>query len=309
MKYTFLIVSIFITTFVCGQNAVISFKENLLVKSNISTQSESFSVQDNGQSVIVNANNTYRLQVAANYKFLGLKVGFSPSSRNSNFKSKFINPQLNIFIKQWIQSFEYRKVKGFYQDNHADVLAQFPNLKTTSWIGTTSYVLNDNFSLKHLTHLTEWQRETAGSLVPTLKYGFNRLSNTIENQKIAENSFDIAIAPAYYYTWAFKEHWFISSSIAPALGVRFTTEKIDQIATTKNTFITRALDFTLQFGYTSETISAGASFNFDSNAVNKKLTQSVVTDKSYASLYFGYRFIAPKFLKRTAKSIEDRFNL
>jgi len=295
-------------TVVVGQNSVLSFRENLLVKSNINTQNESFSLQNNNQSILVNANNTYRLEVGANYKFLGLKIGFSPSSRSSDFKSKFLNSQLNIFLKQWIQSFEYRKVQGFYQDNNAQLLAQFPDLKTTSWLGTTSYVLNNNFSLKHLTHLNEWQRETAGSFVPTLKYGFNRLSNSIAYQKVAENSFDVSFAPAYYYTWAFKEHWFISSSIAPALGVRFTTEKLNNI-TNKDTFISRALDLTLQFGYTSETISAGASFNFDSNAINKDLTQSMVNDKSYASLYFGYRFTPPNFLKRTVEQIESTFGL
>ncbi|QCE39968.1 DUF4421 family protein [Psychroserpens sp. NJDZ02] len=308
MKYTLLLLSVFFSTHANSQNSVLSFREKLLLKSNINTQSESFSIQDNDQSVLVNANNTYRLEVAANYKFLGLKIGFSPSSRNSNFKSKFLNYQLNVFVKQWIQSIEYRKVQGFYQENNAELLTQFPKLKTTSWIGTTSYVLNNNFSLKHLTHLNEWQRETAGSFVPTLKYGFNRLSNIIDNQKVVENSFDISIAPAYYYTWAFKEHWFISSSIAPAVGLRFTTEKFNE-TTSKDIFVSRALDLTLQFGYTSETISAGASFNFDSNAINKDIAQSVVTDKSYASLYFGYRFEPPNFLKRTAQTIEDQLGL
>jgi hypothetical protein len=308
MRYWLVVLILFLCTIVVGQNTVLSFRENLLLKSNINTQNESFSIQNNNQSILVNANNTYRLEVGANYKFLGLKIGFSPSSRSSDFKSKFLNSQLNIFIKQWIQSFEYRKVKGFYQENNAQLLAQFPDLKTTSWLGTTSYVLNDNFSLKHLTHLNEWQRETAGSFVPTLKYGFNRLSNIIDYQKVAENSFDLSFAPAYYYTWAFKDHWFISSSIAPAVGVRFTTEKLNT-AIYKDSFISRALDLTLQFGYTSETISAGASFNFDSNAINKDLTQSMVNDKSYASLYFGYRFTPPNFLKRTVEQIESTIGL
>lgn len=308
MKNCLVVFILLSCTVLVGQNSVLSFRENLLVKSNINTQNESFSIQNNNQSILVNANNTYRLEVGANYKFLGLKIGFSPSSRSSDFKSKFLNSQLNIFLKQWIQSFEYRKVQGFYQDNNAQLLAQFPDLKTTSWLGTTSYVLNNNFSLKHLTHLNEWQRETAGSFVPTLKYGFNRLSNSIDYQKVAENSFDVSFAPAYYYTWAFKEHWFISSSIAPALGVRFTTEKLNNI-TNKDTFISRALDLTLQFGYTSETISAGASFNFDSNAINKDLTQSMVNDKSYASLYFGYRFTPPNFLRRTVEQIESTLGL
>ena len=308
MKNCLVVFILLSCTVLVGQNSVLSFRENLLVKSNINTQNESFSIQNNNQSILVNANNTYRLEVGANYKFLGLKIGFSPSSRSSDFKSKFLNSQLNIFLKQWIQSFEYHKVQGFYQDNNAQLLAQFPDLKTTSWLGTTSYVLNNNFSLKHLTHLNEWQRETAGSFVPTLKYGFNRLSNSIDYQKVAENSFDVSFAPAYYYTWAFKEHWFISSSIAPALGVRFTTEKLNNI-TNKDTFISRALDLTLQFGYTSETISAGASFNFDSNAINKDLTQSMVNDKSYASVYFGYRFTPPNFLKRTVEQIESTLGL
>ncbi|AXO81709.1 DUF4421 domain-containing protein [Olleya aquimaris] len=297
-----------LSTITYGQNSVISFKEKLLLKSNINTQTESFSVQDNGQSILVNANNTYRLEVGANYKFLGLKIGFSPSNKSSGLKSKFLNPQLNIFIKQWIQSFEYRKVQGFYQETNAQELAEFPDLKTTSWTGTTSYVLNHDFSLKHLTHLTEWQRVTAGSFTPTLHYGFNRLSNNIDAQKVVENSFDLSIAPAYYYTWAFKKYWFISSSIAPAIGVRFTTEKSND-NTQKDTFITRSLDLTFQFGYTSGTISAGARFNFDNNAVNKDLKQSMVNDKSYASLYFGYRFNPPKFLKQTVSNIEDRLGL
>lgn len=308
IRTLFLIFGLLFVNLVYSQNSVLSFREHLLLKSNINTQSESFSIQNNNQSILVNANNTYRIEVAANYKFLGLKIGFSPSSQDSDFKSKFLNYQLNVFLKQWIQSLEYRKVQGFYQENNATLLAQFPNLKTTSWMGTTSYVLNDNFSLKHLTHLNEWQRETAGSFVPTLTYGFNRLSNTINNQKVAENSVDLSVAPAYYYTWAFKNHWFISSSISPALGLRFTTEKLSE-STNKDTFVTRALGLTLQFGYTSETISAGASFNFDSNAINKDLTQSMINDKSYASLYFGYRFTPPKFLKQTVEKIENRLGI
>lgn len=308
MKYFLLVFTIFFMSNSYSQNSILSFREKLLVKSNINTQNESFSIQNNDQSVLVNANNTYRLEVAANYKFLGFKVGFSPSSRDSDFKSTFLNYQLNLFLDQWIQSFEYRKVQGFYQDNNVYLLAQFPNLKTTSWIGTISYVLNTDFSLKHLTHLTEWQRETAGSFVPTLTYGFNRLSNTIDNQKIIENSFLIAIAPAYYYTWAFHDHWFISSSISPALGLRFSNEKVSAISN-KNTFVTRALDLTLQFGYTSETISAGASFNFDSNAINKDNKQSMVNDKSYASIYFGYRFNPPNFLKQTVENIENSIGI
>jgi hypothetical protein len=80
-----IIFSSFFIVFICYANAqdfnsIVSFKDNMLVKFNVNTQNESFSIQDsNEDNFTVTADNVYRLQVSANYKFLGLSIGFSPS--------------------------------------------------------------------------------------------------------------------------------------------------------------------------------------------------------------------------------------
>ncbi len=310
MKFFSIIFSLLIFNILQSQefDSVVSFSDDLLVKVNVNTQNESFSIQDDSEeNFTIGANNVYRLEVSANYKFLGLSIGFSPGNGNSNFKSSFLDYQLRLFLGQWIQNFQYRKVQGFYEESVIlnEESLQFPHLKTTNWNGATSYVLNPRLSLKHLLYLTEWQRESAGSLIPTLKYGYNKLSGQFGDEKLFQNNFDIALVSSYYYTWVVKRNWFISPSLSPALGVRFSSDESDE----KDTFVTKALNFSLQFGYTNDRISAGASFSFDSNSVSEDVRENVINDKSYASIYFGYRFNPPRYLKEKVEWINRKIGL
>ena len=310
MKHTFLIVILLLVTTSHGQD-IISFSNKMLVKVDFNKQSESFLITNEGdRSFIAEANNVYKLKFSANYSFFGLSVNFSPSSARGSNQSKFRNIQLRLFLKQWLHTLEYRKVQGFYQEstNLNTTLAALPHLKTTSWTGSTSYTLNDAFSLKHLVALNEWQRTSAGSLVPTLNYGFNRLSDYNEAGKYIQNNYDISISPSYYYTRTIHTNYFVTGGIAPALGVRFSEEKKAN-STESFSFLTKALNFKLQFGYTSVHISTGAIFNFDSTEASKATARNFVNDKSYASLYFGYRFDPPAFLKRSSKWVKEQIDL
>jgi hypothetical protein len=294
-----------------GGSDIVSFADKLLLRANINTQSESFSIIDNEENYTIEALNSFRLQLSANYKFVGFSIGFSPKSKNSDYKSKFFESQLQFFIKkQWIQTFNYSKVEGFYFENvqTLDIEAQFPNLKSTSWTGQTAYVYNKNYSLKHLSHQNEWQQYSSGSFVPSLKYGLNRISDTVDNEKYIQNNFDITLAPAYYYTWCLQENWFVSPNVSPALGIRFSKDKT---ATTEvsSTYFTKALSVGLQFGYTSNKISAGATFNFNSNSINGSTTRELTNDKNYANLYFAYRIDPPAFLERAVTKISDKLGI
>jgi len=311
MKNTCLILFLFLFSNLYSQD-VISFKDQLLFKIELSKQTESFLINtENTSPFIVEANNVYKMKFTANYKFLGLSLGISPSNGLGNNKSKFRNIQLRLFPNQWFQTIEYKRVQGFFQDQipNSATVDQFPHLKTTNWTGSTAYVFNKDFSLKHLVALNEWQQTSAGSFIPTLNYGFNRLSDFVEDGKYIQNNFDIAITPNYFYTWIIRDHWFVSGNIAPSLGVRFSKEKTSDIET-KDSFLTTSLNFNLQFGYTNDVISAGAKFSFDTNDTREEsITRNFVNDKSYASLYFGYRFEPPNFIRKTADWIEDKVGL
>ena len=289
---------------------ITTFKNYLVFKTNISTQNESFSILDGDENFSIEALNAFKLQLAANYRFLGLSFSFSPVGKNSEFESKFIETKIRFFIKKWIQSVEYRRVQGFYEENVSTdaVTLQFPHLKTTSYIGETSYVFNDDFSLKHLTDQNEWQHESAGSFIPAIRYGYNRISDYIVDGKLVVNSYDIKLAPSYYYTWCLKNNWFISPNATPTLGVRFSKETfLDQKQS--EVFLTKGLNLGIQYGYTSERISTGAIFNFEANSINNNAQRSLEIDRNYVNLYFTYRFDAPRFLEEAVNKVYKKLGL
>lgn len=279
---------------------VTSFKHKIMLKANINTQTESYSIQNNDtENFSLAANTIFKFTASANYEFLGLSIGFSPKDRNLPYKSSFQDITLRLFLKQWIQNIQYRRVRGFYREGEILVGEQdeFPDFKTTSWNGATAFVMNPNFSLKHVLFNTEWQRKSAGSLIPTLRYGYQRISDRVDGNKEAQNIYSISIASDYYYTWVIENNWFVTPSLSPAIGLRYTEYSLADI-TEQNTLLTTALNLGLYFGYTSENIVAGANFNFDSKASNAKTKTNIISDRSYAKLYFGYRFNAPKALEK-----------
>ncbi|WP_081979211.1 DUF4421 family protein [Lacinutrix jangbogonensis] len=287
---------------------ITSFKHKIMLKANINTQTQSYSIQKNDtENFSLSANNNFKFILSANYEFLGLSIAFSPKARNLPYKTAFQDIQVRLFLKQWIQNFQYRRVRGFYRDGELleGVQNEFPNFKTISWNGATSYVINPNFSLKHVLFNTEWQRKSAGSLIPTLRYGYQRISDYVDNEKEVQNFYNISIASDYYHTWVLEKNWFVTPSISPAIGLRFTNSVLGE-NNTQDTLFTTSLNLGLYFGYTSSNIVAGANFNFDSKASNAKTKTNIISDRSYAKLYFGYRFNAPNSLKKKANWIKNK---
>ncbi|WP_290699727.1 DUF4421 family protein [Lacinutrix sp.] len=287
---------------------ITSFKHKIMLKANINTQTESYSIQNNDtENFNLTANNNFKFTASANYEFLGLSIGFSPKARNLPYKTAFQDITLRLFLKQWIQSFQYRRVRGFFRDGEIleATQSEFPDFKTISWNGATSYVMNPNFSLKHVLFNTEWQRKSVGSFIPTLRYGYQRISDRIEGDKEAQNIYSISIASDYYYTWVIENNWFVTPTVSPAIGLRYTVYSLAEISE-QNTLFTTALNLGLYFGYTSPEFVAGAVFNFDSNATNSKNRTNIISDRSYAKLYFGYRFNASSGLKKRVKWLKNK---
>ena len=120
-----------------------------------------------------------------------------------------------------------------------------------------------------------------------------------------QNFYNISIASEYYYTWVIENNWFVTPAISPAIGLRFSDYNLNEVSE-QNTLFTTALNLGLYFGYTSENIVAGANFNFDSKASNAKTKTNIVSDRSYAKLYFGYRFNAPSALEKRMKWLKNK---
>ncbi len=300
--------------------AIISYGDKLIVKFNVDTRTDTYFVNDatTNTNTVVTPNASLRIALSLDYEFIGLSIGFSPKFLPGNDdddlkgKSSFTDYSFRFFVGNWTQGLSYSNIQGYFVENTQDFIQswrrnrdpylQFPNLKTIRWGGATSYIFNDRFSLRNVVYQTEWQRKSAGSFVPKLEYHFNRLSNTTDGLKSAENAFDILLAPSYYYTCVLHKNWFASGFIAPAIGARFSKSEEDQEngikVIEKNQHIVQALNTGLQLGFSSQKVIFGVQLNADANWYNANKTTNIVDDQFYAKLYIGYRFNAPKAVRK-----------
>ena len=123
----------------------------------------SFEYETEDYTYSIEPNTNLRMAININYRFISLKVGFSPkflAGEDSELKgtTKIFRLSLNIFMKDWLQNFDYNQVKGYYIQGLTDPVAGIipsdseytilPDLKTLSITGTTSYRFNENYSFK-----------------------------------------------------------------------------------------------------------------------------------------------------------------
>ena len=67
----------------------------------------------------IEPNNRLRMAVAFNYRFFSLRVGFSPqflAGKDDDLKgkTKIFRLSLNLFLKDWMQPFDFNQVKQFH---------------------------------------------------------------------------------------------------------------------------------------------------------------------------------------------------
>ena len=307
--------------------AIISFVDKIIIKANVDTQTDRYKVKTEDETDFqLSANNRYRLFLSLDYEFIGFSIGISPKllpgngDDNLRGESSFTDVAFRFFLKSWTQELKYKQVAGYYVENTGayipgwqegtDPYLQFNDLKTTFVGGSTSYVLNPEFSLRNVVYNTEWQRKSAGSFIPTLRYGISRIEATLEDGASSEDSYDIQFSPDYYYTFVLHENWFVAPFISPGVGVRFSTERQEGTGViAKNTYWPLSLDGGLQVGYSSERIIFGVVANFETSWYREDERTNIENDQFFAKLYFGYRFEAPKIVKKPFNWLNQQLGL
>jgi hypothetical protein len=311
-------------------SSIISFTDKIIIKSNFVDNTYAFYVKDktNNQTTKLTPNSEMNLLLSLDYEFIGLSIGFSPKFLPGNDddslkgKSYYTDFNFRFLIGKWAQRMLYNKVKGYYIENTQDFnlnwnkgrdpYLQLPNLTYIRWGGSTSYLVNPNFSIRNVTYQTEWQTKSAGSFLPGLFYSYNTIKNNVENIEYVENIFDLQIEASYYYTLVIHKNWFISSSLAPSLGVLFSnyTESSNGISFNKKTqHLIKTLDGELQLGYGSRKVVFGASVNVEINWFNEDKITHVIEDKIHAKIYLGYRFGSPKIVQKPFKWVNKKMGI
>lgn len=301
------------------------YPEKILIRTNLSTQTDAQTLEDKkGDNLNLETNNSYKLFLSVDYKFIGFSYGFYPQFIGGNNdeeekgKSKFSEYNLRFFLGKWLQTVDYSKIKGYYVGNTQDFLPgwesgdayiQFPDLKIVKYGMSTSYIFNSNFSLKSITSFTEWQKESAGSFIPTLIYDYKRISleTLVLNSKQSE--YDISLGAGYFYNFIIHKRFYIAPNLTAAFGAKFINSKTDEFGIQKeeqNNYFLTSFNSGLKMGYNSDRILFGLSLNFDTSFYNESKYQIVSNDGSFGLLYFGYRFDAPKFISKTVNKINDK---
>jgi hypothetical protein len=306
----------------------VSYPDKIMIRTNFSTQTDAQILEDKkGDNLYLETNNNYKLFLSVDYKFIGFSYGFYPkfiggnNDEDEKGKSKFSEYNFRFFLGKWIQTVDYSKIKGYYVENTIDFVPnweegknpylQFPDLKIVKYGMSTSYVFNPKFSLKTVTSFTEWQKESAGSFIPTLIYDYKKLSFSTDLLSSSQNEYDISLGAGYFYNFIIHNKFYIAPNLTTSIGVKFTDTETEEagLQTKENkNYFTTSLIGGIKMGYNSERILFGASLNFDSMAYNESQNQVVSNEKVYGLLYFGYRFDAPKFISKPINKINDKFN-
>ncbi|MGB5981001.1 MAG: DUF4421 family protein [Nonlabens sp.] len=293
-----------------------SFVDKIIVKANMDTEIDryNFSAGTEDRLNLV-TNNQYRFYLSLDYEFIGASVGFAPKflpdNNDDDLKgaSELSDIQFRFFLGNWTQELEYKRLKGFYVENTEDFLAnwqrnvdpyiQLPDFQSHYYGGSTAYVLNPKFSLRNVVYNTEWQLKSAGSFVPTLEYGYTRLTVPINDVEEFENNFDLALSPAYYHTFVLNRSWFAALSAGPSAGIRFTNNgAVNSSTRERNTYFPLGFKTVAQLGYSSKKIIFGANFNFAYQHLSEENSSSLENSITYFKIYFGYRFNAPEFIAK-----------
>lgn len=335
-SYLILLVIFLSFTPIVGQNKsqkdtvnFIYYPDKIMIRANLSTQTDSYLLNNKkGSNLNLETNNSYKLFLNIDYKFIGFSYGFYPKffgdnkDENLKGKSSFSDYNFRFFLGRWLQTVQYSKTKGFYVSNMSDFspdwvegkdpYLQFPDFKTIQFGMSTSYIFNPKFSLKSITSLTEWQKKSAGSFVPSLAYSYNTIKSKISNYDGKQKEFDVRLAAGYYYNFIIWERFYIAPNLSPSIGVKFLKDKgIDSGVTTieKNAYFTRNLDGGIKIGYNSDRILCGASLNFSTSSYNEDKSTAISNDKVYGLLYFGYRFDAPDFVRKPIEKIDGKIKM
>jgi hypothetical protein len=290
---------------------------------------ERFEVSGSGFHYKIQPNFTLKTKFFFSYRFLTLAFAVAPrfipgnGDNDLKGKTKSFTINLNLITKHWVQDLQYNHMAGFYLANTSDYESpgweegkdpyiQFPDLRVHDFRGATSYKFNSNFSLKAVRTQAEVQKKSAGSFMPSLIYSYYRINNetnsTDQNSSQKSDNFEMMAAIWYMHTFVVKK-WYFSVGIAPAFGFGHTKLNTrigsDHFLSYYNEPVIR-INEQAGFGFNSKRFFAGfvfiASQTRESQGSNPIKQNNMFTT---FQLFAGYRFNAPKFLRKTFNWAEN----
>jgi len=311
---------------------IIDQKKRFNVKLEVSNDVSTFNIVNDDLELNLKPNLNLRYAMVFSYKFLSVRIGIRPKVSDEQQEKKggsdTFRLRLQLLFDNWNHVLQYNIDKGYYVSNTSDFIdtdtkirLQFPEMSSNVLYGNSSYRFNKNYSMRAFQSQTEIQVKSAGSFMPGINYTFYRISglNVIKDENGDRNYRDfyneykglnLALSAGYYYTYVLKKFWFINAYGVPGAGVDFYTTQINSPeGSTKRSFNKAffALNYGFGGGYNGDKIFFGAEIK--NRLTNEKLTSGkvrITPTQNHFSVYFGYRFKAPKTISKPVDIIEEK---
>ena len=311
---------------------IIDHKKRLNVKLEVSNDVASYNIVDDDIELELRPNLNLRYGVVFSYKFLSVRLGIRPKisddEKEKKGNSDTFRLRVQLLFDNWNHALEYNIYKGYYVRNTTDFIdsdsgirLQFPQMSSNVFFGTSSYKLNKNYSMRAVQSQTEIQSKSAGSFMPGIGYNFYSLTGTkvikdLNGDRIDRDyyneyqGFNMSLLAGYYYTFVFKKNYFVNAYGVPSAGMDFYTVKSTSpegtVKESLNDFYL-ALNYGFGGGYNGDKIFFGAEFKY--RLTNEKLNSNTIRitpSQNHFSVYFGYRFKAPKTISKPVDMIEEK---
>lgn len=264
-----------------------------------------FSDRDSGLKFEMEPNKQNKIGGNVSYSFITLGYSFAPdflAENKDNEDSKLFNISLRMFPGKWMQFLEIYKEKGFYETDNFNIY--LPETNSLKIGGSTSYILNDNFSFRAISNQDEKQVKSAGSFIPGISYYYSKFNVVGESAegRVDEDfhSVDLAFVPSYYYNFIPVEDLMLSAGVGAGIGLNYSKsddEKLTSLLTEWNAAATVTYDL--------DDFYLGSQFRYQVLKHNTDRSTYTEDNIPYFQFFVGYRFNAPS---KWIKAKEDLLN-
>ncbi len=306
----------------------------LNIKLDVTNEQINYFMPYEGNKAELRSNLTVSYGIVFSYRFLSVRFGVRPKLSESELENKGKTDRFRLRVKllfdKWTHRLEYNYTRGFYIENtgefeneieNPNFKIQFPNLTTNIFSGSSHYKFNDNYSVKAIESNTEIQLKSAGTFLAGINYSIYNLKGTdivkLENQVINSRNpykeysgFSPILNVGYRYTFVLHKYWYANAYGDPGVGLDFYNTKVynnNESISSKNTNMFFAFKTGISVGYNGEKIYFGGEYNYDVNSEKYDVDDIILQPiKNSFHLFFGYRFKAPKQLRKPVEYIEKK---
>ncbi|QQY83126.1 DUF4421 family protein [Tamlana sp. s12] len=268
---------------------------------------------DSDLSADLTPNKQNRIGASIAFRSINMSYSFAPNflaENKDNEDSRLLNFNIRTYFgKHFMQTLDIYSQKGFYLSNKNNDFNFYSNrTKSLKIGGSTSYIMNENFSFRAIASQDEKQLKSVGSFIPRIVYYYTDydvdFEDTLGSPPDGSKSFDVALAPSYFYNFVPTKNLFLSAGVSAGIGINYSKEDNGK----KSTALLTELDFRGTLTYDVDNIYLGADYSYLVLNHNSDSSTYLNDNIPFIQFFVGYRFKASRKMVNKADSVNKKLH-